>query len=579
MDNFDKACIKILSMIESGEVTTPKELARAKKTAAIEFKLDGIPKNSDIIAHATDPASIKMLMMKPMRTASGVAVIAAMTSPAPCPHGICIPCPGGPNSAFGTPQSYMGKEPATRRAIYNEFDPYNQVSNRLGQLVSIGHHVGKAELIIMGGTFTARDLCYQQWFVRRCLEAMNDFQSRKEKIGSGIEGKEDRVDDENAKYWEKEWVKTAKSTTSAASDSTPSTDPIKHKSASDFLLETAIKTNETSAVRNTGMTIETRPDYAGIAEIDRILEMGATKVELGVQSVYDFILTRMQRGHTVADTIEANRVLRDSGFKVGFHMMPGLPGSSLERDIETFRRLFTDESFMPDYLKIYPTLVTEGTKLHSMWMRGEYKALGNEDAVKLMAQLKSLLPKWVRLSRIQRDIPADQVIAGVTKSNLRQLAKERLRENGMKCKCIRCREVGLRKLEDIVPEDIEYMIEKYDSCGGVEHFISVEDTAADTLIGFLRLRFPANPHRSELKDATIVRELHVYGSLVPVGTTAKTGQWQHKGSGEKLLEIAEGITKDAGYSKMAIISGIGVREYYRKFGYELDGPYMTKTIR
>src|SRR5665648_473549 len=233
------------------------------------------------------------------------------------------------------------------------------------------------------------------------------------------------------------------------------------------------------------MTIETRPDYAGIAEIDRMLEMGATKVELGVQSVYDFILTRMQRGHAVADTIEANKLLRDSGFKVGFHMMPGLPGSNLERDIETFRRLFTDGSFMPDYLKIYPTLVTEGTQLHSMWMRGEYKALGNEDAVELMATLKSLLPKWVRLSRIQRDIPADQVIAGVTKSNLRQLAKERLSENGMKCKCIRCREVGLRKLEDIVPEDIEYIIEKYESCGGVEHFISLIHISEPTRLGMI----------------------------------------------------------------------------------------------
>src|SRR5665648_72306 len=212
MDNFDKACIKILSMVESGEVTTPKELIRAKKMAAIEFKLNAIPKNSDIIAHATDPALIKMLVMKPMRTASGVAVIAAMTSPAPCPHGICIPCPGGPNSAFGTPQSYMGKEPATRRAIYNEFDPYNQVSNRLSQLVSIGHHVGKAELIIMGGTFTARNLCYQQWFVRRCLEAMNDFQSMKKTIVSGIEGKEDGVADESAKYWDKGWEKTSSST-------------------------------------------------------------------------------------------------------------------------------------------------------------------------------------------------------------------------------------------------------------------------------------------------------------------------------------------------------------------------------
>ncbi|WRQ72964.1 MAG: tRNA uridine(34) 5-carboxymethylaminomethyl modification radical SAM/GNAT enzyme Elp3 [Methanosarcinales archaeon Met12] len=514
-------------MILKGEVRTHDELNAAKKSISMQYGLSGFPKNSAILSTATGSERdiIKRLVqIKPVRTISGVAVIAVMTSPHKCPHGLCVPCPGGPQSHFQSPQSYTGYEPAALRAVQQDFDPYRQVTERLKQLKQMGHSVDKAELIVMGGTVTSRSLCYQEWFVRRCIDAMNCFGSA---------------------------------------------------GCATLSLESAQAINETAKVRNVGITFETRPDWARKEHVDQMLKMGGTKVELGVQSTYDFVLKRMQRGHTVKDVIEANAVLRDSGFKVGFHMMPGLPGSDFDMDLNMFRRIFTDPKFCPDYLKIYPTLVIEGTQLYEMWQSGEYDPLTNEDAIKLICQIKMLLSKWTRLQRIQREIPAHLIMAGVTKSNIQQLVENRLNELNKRCQCIRCREVGHALLKGIVPhpEHIELKIEEYNACNGLEHFISFEES--DILIGFLRLRFPHNPYRPELKDAALVRELHVYGPMVPLGQKAAS-EWQHRGYGEELLKCAEELALDAGFSRIAIISGIGVREYYKKLGYERDGPYMVK---
>ena len=536
---FESACREILDQILHHEITTEKELNTAKKQVSARYKLSSLPKNADILAisSADERAlAVPILQRKPVRTVSGVAVVAVMTSPYPCPHGACIPCPGGPASVFNTPQSYMGREPATMRAISCGYDPYAQVENRLRQLHQIGHPVDKAELIVMGGTFTARPPDYQQWFVRRCLAAMNDF------AGPG------RQDTNN-----------------------PDPD-----------LKTVIATNETARVRNIGITFETRPDYLATDEIDRLLEMGATKVEIGVQSVYDSVLKLINRGHTVQDAIDANKRLRDSGIKVGFHVMIGLPGSDIDDDLRMFETIFGDPSFCPDHLKIYPTLVTEGTVLHQWWKDGSYRSLENNDAVELLAGIKQLLPKWVRLQRIQRDIPAQQVIAGVTKGNIRQLAEERLWQKGGFCRCIRCHEVGHATLRGIkpVPESgaIELLVETYGACGGTEHFISFEDVANGVLIGFLRLRFPHSPHRAELAGAALVRELVVYGSMVGIGTGPGEHQWQHRGYGKKLLDAAEETASAHGFEKIAVTSGIGVREYYRKQGYVREGAYMVKGL-
>ncbi|WNY28622.1 tRNA uridine(34) acetyltransferase [Methanimicrococcus stummii] len=564
-EKFDAACREILLSAARGDFESEKDLAKMKKKVCKKYGLSTLPSNGDIILRG-NPAEQKavrdVLQRKPVRTISGVAVIAAMTSPAPCPHGKCLPCPGGPDSAFESPQSYMGREPAAMRAFEFRFDPYAQVSSRLKQLNTIGHDVSKAELIVMGGTFSARTIDYQEWFVKRCLEAMNDYDAESNaETAQGIP--KWRLDVPNY-------------------ESPDSAYPF-------VTLADVQKSNETAYVRNVGMTLETRPDWTKEEHIDTFLKIGGTKVELGVQSVFEDVLLKMNRGHTVTETADANRRLRDSAFKVGFHMMPGLFDTDFDRDIEGFKALFENPDFKPDYLKIYPTLVTEGTKLCEMWQNGEYAPLDDSNGPELVSGIKAILPKWTRLQRIQRDIPADQILAGIQKSNVRQLAEKLLHERGEKCKCIRCREVGhnILKNNPPSPENIQLLVESYDCCGGTEHFISFEDLKADVLIGFVRLRFPNAPHRPELSNTALIRELHVYGSLTPLGETADTltapladnnRSWQHRGYGKELIQKAEEIAADGGYDKISVISGIGVREYYRKYGYVFDGTYMTKKL-
>lgn len=524
MDKIDADSVEIkpalrniVDALLSGEIEGEAELEAMKKAAASALGLSSLPSNADILGYAQpqERERLKMLVRKPTRTLSGVAVIAAMTSPARCPHGICVPCPGG--ICNSSPQSYTGREPAAMRATQHNYDPYDQVMARLGQLNEIGHPLDKAELIIMGGTITSRPIGYQQWFIKRCLMAMNDYPLMKKA----------------------RWV-----------------------SFGDVAGE-----NERASVRNIGTTFETRPDWCRPEQISRMLALGATKVELGVQSIRDDLLIAMKRGHLVEDIVLANKSLREAGLKVGFHMMPGLPGSNPERDIEVFRELFLDPRFQPDYLKIYPTLVVKGTELYEMYIRGEYKPLEDDDAAELVSRVKALLPRYVRLQRVQRDIPAHLIVAGVKKSNLRQLAENRLKERGQRCSCIRCREAGLRGMSEDNIGNIELRQESYKACGGEEYFLSFEGED-ESLVGFLRLRLGA---------AARVRELHIYGPLVPIGTR-KDG-WQHKGFGARLVQAAEGIAREKGYGSIDITSGIGARGYYRRMGYDLLEPYMTKSLR
>lgn len=505
----------IVDAILRCQISSEADLERAKKGVSSRLVLPTLPSNADILSVALpeERERLGMLVRKPTRTLSGVAVIAAMTSPARCPHGTCVPCPGGISCV--SPQSYTGREPAALRAFQHDYDPYRQVTARLSQLEEIGHPLDKSELIIMGGTITARPLGYQHWFVRRCLEAMNDYP-----------GKQAR--------------------------------PESRQSFQEIALA-----NETAVVRNIGTTFETRPDYCRAADISQMLDLGATKVELGVQSIRDDLLVKMRRGHTVEDSVQANRALREAGLKVGFHMMPGLPGSSPSTDLEVFTRLFSDSRFRPDYLKIYPALVVEGTELFRQYQNGEYTPLGDEDAAELVSRIKEILPHYVRLQRVQRDIPASLIVAGVKKSNLRQIAKQRLSARGDRCRCIRCREVGLRR---VVGGDVQLSHESYEACGAREHFISIIGQG-DALVGFLRLRLSAEAR---------VRELHVYGPMLPIGSR-KDG-WQHRGYGERLVEEAEALASDAGYSRLEITSGIGARGYYRRLGYELLWPYMVKRL-
>ena len=510
---FERACKEIADIVSEQGISESDSINELKKRISKKYRLPSIPRNSDVLKLCPDEFKVR-LMRKRMRTASGVAPVAVMTSPYPCPHGKCVMCPGGPFSDFESPQSYVGREPAAIRAFQHGFDPYEQVKARLYQLEEIGHDFDKVELILMGGTLTARPLEYQRWFVGRCLEAMSECGSER--------GRE---------------------------------------------------------VRNTGMTFETRPDYAKVGEIDRMLAMGATKVELGVQQVNNKILEHIDRGHSVEDSIAANSRVRDSALKVGFHLMPGLPGSSPEADKEMFDRIFYDSNFKPDYLKIYPTLVVKGTQLYDQWKKGDYVPLCEDEAIEIIAYAKRIIPKWVRIQRIQRDIPAQFIEAGVKKSNLRQLVNERLHEQGDKCRCIRCREAGLSHLQGRIADDsnIIFLTERYEACNGTEYFLSYEDVEADILIALLRLRFPFQPHRAELKHAALVRDLHVYGELAGLGER-KINSWQHRGYGARLLKEAEAIARDNGYREIAVMSGIGVREYYKRFGYIQVGPFMVKRL-
>ncbi len=472
-------------------------------------------------------------MKKPVRAYSGINIVAVMAKPWPCPHGKCLYCFGGPPE---NPQSYAGEEPALMRAKRVNYDPYLQVQSRLRQYEALGHILSKVELIVMGGTFPAMPTDYQEWFITMCLEAMNRYP-----------------------------------------DPPPTTK---------VSLEEAQARNEEAQIRCVGLTIETRPDWAKPSHVDFMLKLGATKVEIGVQTVYDEVLRLVRRGHGVEEVVEATRVLKDSGLKVTYHMMPGLPGSTVDMDLKAFETIFNDPRFKPDALKIYPTLVIPGSELYEMWRRGEYRPLSDEEAIELLCKIKSMVPRWVRIMRVQRDVPAPMIASGVKKSNLRELAAKRMNELGLKCQCIRCREVGLSKLkrgEDARPEDVKLLRERYEASEGVEEFLSFEDVKRGLLIGFLRLRLPSEKaHRPEVDGKTmLVRELRVYGLQVPVGLRLD-GAWQHRGYGAALLREAERIAREEyDARRLLVTSAVGARPYYRRLGYyrPLSSPYMVKELR
>jgi elongator complex protein 3 len=555
---FEAVCQELVDRILAGELDRD-DVESAKLAVCSEHSAPKVPKNSELLDFAPQERREELedvLRRKPVRTASGVSPVAIMTSPENCPHGKCLYCPGGPDSEFSSAQSYTGHEPAAARGKQNDYDPYGQVTLRLHQLREIGHPVDKVELILMGGTMTARSHDYQEWFLRRALEAMNHYDVDCDpQPAEGESFAQDR-DEYEFRY-----------------------------------LEDVVTDNETADVRNVATTFETKPDWCDPEQIDRMLRLGGTKVEVGVQTTFERVNREMHRGHGVQDAIDANSRLRDAGFKVGFHMMPGQPGMSEEMCLEDFRRIFEQPEWRPDYLKIYPTLIVEGTATYDMYHRGDFEPLDNDTAADLVAEIKSMIPEYTRLQRVQRDIPADFIEGGVWKSNLRQLARQRMDEHGYTCDCIRCREVGMN---DEDPERVELDVDEYEVAGGTEQFISFEDPEKGLLVGFCRLRFPSDPVRRELEDAAVVRELHVYGSQVGVGSAPRSGaeraggdqpragtgdQHQHKGYGRRLLGTAEDLAADAGYDKLAVLSGIGVREYYReKLGYKQDGPYVSKRL-
>ncbi len=523
-DRAKKASIArdIARAIVQGDISSRQQIEQHKKRLCKRYGLDAPPANSELLEHVPAEhrqAARPLLQKKPVRTLSGVAVVAVMTSPHPCPHGRCVPCPGGPPQSA---QSYTGREPAAQRAIHHDYDPYQQTAHRIQQLEVIGHPADKIHLIVMGGTFTARPLEYQRWFIRRCLDAMNDSDAA--------------------------------------------------------TLDMAQRRNEQAPHRCIGMTVETRPDWARLQHVDRILDMGATRIELGVQILDDRVLSTMERGHTVQDIRAATRICRDAGLKICYHVMPGLPGSSRERDDASFAALFDDPSYRPDMLKIYPTLVVAPSELQRRWRQGNYEPLSTGEATQRIAAWKAATPPWVRIQRVQRDVPAQLIDAGVQKSNLRQLVHEYMEAHGQRCSCIRCREVGHRQYKQQTDTgDVDLVRRRYEANGGMEHFLSMEDENG-ALVGYCRLRFPGRPHRPEIEDGdALVRELKVTGPLVPLGREAD-GAWQHRGYGHRLLREAERIAADADMQALLVLSGVGARAYYRNQGYHRRGVYMARQL-
>ncbi len=508
---------------------TTRDVNLTKMKVAQALNLQTLPPNSTLIRNLKpeERKLLPILRRKHVRTISGITIVAVMTKPYPCPKTTpCAYCPGGPS--VGVPQSYTGFEPAAMRGIQNQYNPYRQVRSRMRQLESIGHIVDKVELVIMGGTFPATPKQYQTRFVQRCLDAITQQRSQS--------------------------------------------------------LEQAKKQAENSRIRNVGITVETRPDWAKQRQIDHMLSMGVTRVELGVQNIHDDIYRLVNREHTVQDVTNATQTLKDAGLKVAYHLMPGLPGSNFNRDLNAFREVFANPNFKPDMIKIYPCLVLKGTKAYEWWKNGDYRPYTTEEATQLITEVKKTMPSWVRIMRVQRDIPANLIEAGVKQSNLRQLVSEELREQNLRCRCIRCREVGHRWLTDRVKPDlnnVQISTIKYEASKGKEIFISAEDQTNDILIGYLRLRVPSSEaHRPEIntESCSIVRELHVYGPLVPVGKHMAKA-WQHKGYGEKLLAEAERITREEyNRQKVVVISALGTKQYYKRFGYQHDGPYMSKKL-
>lgn len=522
-DIYEVACKEIAFAMSNMQEPDIKTVKRVIKQVSSKYSLPSLPKNSDILSHISQSSYSKvrkLLMVKPTKTASGVAVVSVMPTPYECPHGKCTFCPGGVE--VNTPNSYTGTEPSTQNAIENNYDPYKQIRSKITRLQNNGHDVSKVEVVVVGGTFLFMPDEYQCNFIKSCYDALNGFSS------SG--------------------------------------------------LEEAKMCNEKAAIRNVGLTIETKPDYCKQKHVDLMLEYGATRVEIGVQALRDEVYRITNRGHTLDDVIESFRIARDAGYKIVAHMMPGLPNSDPKKDVEDFKKLFSDQRFKPDMLKIYPTLVVENTGLFKMYKQGKYKAYSDEDLIDVIVEVKKMIPRWVRIMRVQREIAANDIVAGPKSGNLRQIVLDRLKIQEMKCECIRCREVGLQKRND--DYDIKLLSEDYDASDGKEIFLSYEDPSKDILFGFLRMRYPSGKaHRKEVRDCCVVRELHVYGQALHLGAR-DNASWQHRGYGSMLMHEAEHVAKEQfDVKKILVMSAIGTREYYRKLGYEQEGPYMAKLLR
>jgi len=517
---------------------TEAELSSAKRKIARAFRMS-IVTNRALLAEYRDllkansisavPSLETLLMTRKTRTLSGVAPLTVSTKAFPCP-GRCTYCP----TEVRMPKSYLSTQPAAARALSLNFDPYLQIQRRLDAFYDNGHRPEKIDVRILGGTWSFYLKNYQTWFVKKLYQAMNEYVAH-----SGRE---------------------------------------QNKIKARFTLSALQDANESATHKCIGLSIETRPDYVNMQEIIRLRTFGVTKVEIGVQSLNDDVQRRTKRDHGKQESAYATRLLKNAGFKVAYHIMPNLPGETPEGDIKSFEELFTDPDFKPDYLKIYPCVVLKNSMLYREWQAGKYEPYSSQEFDDVLVRIKSLVPRWTRIERIFRDIPSHQILAGNTVTNYREFLQKKMAERGLFCRCIRCREVR----SGVLGRDAKIFDETYTASEGEEHFISYESLNKKILYAFVRLRLP-HARKGEyipiLHRTALIRELHTYGQLAPIGEHSAPAT-QHKGLGKKLMAIAENTARSAGYKKIAVISGTGVRSYYRKLGYRLEKEfgYMIKTL-
>ena len=473
-----------------------------------------------------DPSLMKRIRMKPMRTQSGVTPVTVLTAPAGCP-GKCIFCPDD----WRMPKSYIYDEPGAQRAERDGFDPYKQTLGRIRAFESIGHDAAKVELLILGGTWGAYSRNYREWFIQRCFDAMN-----------------------------------------AAGDP--------NYTGSSSLAE-AQQINVTAAHRNVGLVIETRPDWVTPDEIRHLRKLGVTKVQIGVQSLDDEVLELNKRGHTVEAVRQALGLLRTAGFKLHLHWMPNLYGATPMKDRVDFARFFADPAIRPDEMKIYPCSLIAGTELYDRWRAGDYQPYSLDELVELLVDVKPTIPPYTRINRLFRDIPAHHIQAGVKVSNLREVVHQELARRGLKCGCIRCREVKRRRVN---PTEVELQVHSYTTDLTQEHFLYFVTTEAHEepglIAGFLRLSWPlergvgSRAFLDEIADSALIREVHIYGSALGIGLESDE-QAQHRGLGTQLIDVAKRMSRDAGFEQISVIAATGTRAYYAARGFTEGELYMN----
>lgn len=481
----------------------------------------------------------KTLRRRAVRTLSGVTIITSLVKPYPCP-GKCVYCPLDARM----PKSYLSDEPAAARALSLEFSPYDQMAKRIEALENNGHPTDKIELIIKGGTWNSYPLPYQYWFILKSFEAANRTSTKKKTRATKL-----------------------------------------HENSSLNKLRAELakqqKINEKSKHRIIGLTLETRPDCVNLRTVVQMREMGCTRIELGIQHTHDDILKLIKRGHDNARSKFATQLLKNYGYKTDFHLMPQLPGATPESDLAMMKAVFEDPGFRPDMIKVYPCSVIKNSELYDWFKEGKYKAYPTEDLLDMLKKFKPHVPRYCRISRLIRDIPGQYIEDGNKTTNLRQVIQEQMKKEGTKCVCLRCREIAhvdVSQIKDLTPH---LFIDEYETLGGTEYFLSFEDKDRNVVFGFCRLRLLDQTIKLDKKQAPFpayIRELHTYGQLVNIGKT-EIGSSQHTGLGKKLVKKAEEITREHGIDKLAVISGVGVRDYYRKFGFKLENTYMAKRLK